>query len=155
VGNTNSTKVTTSAELINTNLLVEPIIFPDLSHVDVGVIVDQEKQNWFYPSGGKRVNMRDEIERTLRNCSQTVESEYEIFKARTNSQQHQRMLARKNTPSKTARLILRTTRKDVKTLNPLKEPLFYSKKSDTETKQLLHDLKNSQIKLRNVLCLEY
>jgi hypothetical protein len=65
------------------------------------------------------------------------------------------MLARKNTPSKTARLILRTTRKDVKTLNPLKEPLFYSKKSDTETKQLLHDLKNSQIKLRNVLCLEY
>ena len=79
VGNTNSTKVTTSAELINTNLLVEPIIFPDLSHVDVGVIVDQEKQNWFYPSGGKRVNMRDEIERTLRNCSQTVESEYEIL----------------------------------------------------------------------------
>ena len=39
VGNTNSTKVTTSAELINTNLLVEPIIFPDLSHVDVGVII--------------------------------------------------------------------------------------------------------------------
>lgn len=123
---TSLTKFTSRYTPAHTSLLIEPILLPNLQHVQVDNPQDLEESCLFYPNGHKNRNIRREIE-------SSVVKHHLIGNDKLN-QKHKRMSR--------YRIVRKDPYADAK--GP---PLVYTKKPDKEMKELLNNLRDKEGKI--------
>mmetsp|Transcript_13634 Transcript_13634/g.20444 ORF Transcript_13634/g.20444 Transcript_13634/m.20444 type:complete len:144 (-) Transcript_13634:189-620(-) len=122
-----------SADVKNphSSLLIEPILMPNLQHIELESSQEFRQNCLFYPNGSKNKQMRKEIESTTKK--------YESISSGIN---------REVKPDK-----YRVVKKD-KYANVKGPPLFYTKKSDPETIELIKSVKINEIKIAGTVQLK-
>lgn len=116
----------------HSSLLIEPILMPNLQHIDIDPSAQEFKQNClFYPNGTKNKHLRKEIESTTKKydlaaLDHTTERKKDKF-----------------------RIIKKDKYADVK--GP---PLYYTRRSDPETVDLLKAVKDNETKITGTVNLK-
>lgn len=112
------------------NLLIEPILLPNMQHVHVDSQQDLEESCLFYPTGHKNKNIRREIENAV--------VKHHII-------ENSRMLA-----ARKRKEIYRIVRPDPYA-NAKGPPLVYTKKKDKEVEQLLGKMRHTEGKIESLV----
>ncbi len=118
-----------NSKLSHSLLLIEPILMPNLEHINIDVNKDASENCLFYPNGHKNRNIRREIENT-------------VIKHQLNQNENHREKKRKNK----YRIVTKDIYADAK--GP---PLYYSKKLDQETSQLIRAMKTTEGKIHSTV----
>lgn len=117
--------LTNSQQNHHSNLLIEPILLPNLQHVHVDTVQDLEESCLFYPDGHKNRNIRREIE-------SSVIKHHILENNKLKSSQNKDRY----------RIVRRDIYSDVK--GP---PLYYTKTEDPEMKDLLKKIRSKEAKI--------
>lgn len=112
------------------NLLIEPVLLPNMQHVHVDSQQDLEESCLFYPTGHKNKNIRREIENAV--------VKHHII-------ENSRMLA-----SRKRKEIYRIVRPDPYA-NAKGPPLVYTKKKDPEVENLLGRMRHTEGKIEGLV----
>lgn len=120
----------TSSLPTHTNLLIEPILLPDMQHVHVDNPQDLEESCLFYPNGHKNRNIRREIESAV--VKHHIIANNKIIAARRHKDRY--------------RIIRPDPYADLK--GP---PLVYLKKKDGEVAQLLQSMRDTESKIHSLV----
>lgn len=107
------------------NLLIEPILLPNLQHVNVDSLQDLEENCLFYPDGHKNKNIRREIESSVVKHHILENSKYKPPKMKDRY-----------------RVIQKDMYADVR--GP---PLYYTKPKDPEMEQLMKQIRSKESKI--------
>jgi hypothetical protein len=113
----------------HSSLLIEPILLPNLQHVNVDNVQDLEESRLFYPDGHKNRNIRREIES---NVVKHHVLENSKMKSPKKPDQY--------------RIVPKELYADVK--GP---PLYFTKRRDPEFQQLLKDVRSKEGKILNTI----
>lgn len=109
----------------HSSLLIEPILMPNLEHISIDVHKEAGENCLFYPNGEKNRNIRREIENT-------------VIKHQLNERENEKQKKKKDK--------FRVVKKDPYA-NVVGPPLFYLKKPDPETENIIKSMKNTQGKI--------
>ncbi len=109
----------------HSSLLIEPILMPNLEHINIDVHKEAGENCLFYPNGHKNRNIRREIENT-------------VIKHQLNENDKNHDKKRKNK----YRII-----KEDPYANAKGPPLYYGKKPDPKTAELLRSMKTNEGRL--------
>lgn len=122
-----------SGSQTKSNLLIEPVVLPNLAHLTVEESIHPSNDCLFYPTGSKKVNMKMEFERTIQS--------YVSYDAKS--------LSRKQ---------FRNSKKSTKTNNgsnsvyagstlTQRTPLCYTKKKDPKVDELIRKARSNESEL--------
>lgn len=115
----------------HSSLLIEPILMPNLQHIEIDPTANEFKQNClFYPNGTKNKHMRKEIESTTKK--------YELASMERETEKKKDKY----------RIIKKDKYADVKS-----PPLFYTRKGDAEIVNLLKSVKDNENKITGTVSL--
>lgn len=123
----NNTRRSTNSK--HTSLLVEPILLPNLQHIQVDNPPELEESCLFYPNGNKNRNIRREIETTVIKHHIIENSKLKVPKKKNK---------------------YRITPIDIYA-DAKGPPLVYTKKPDSEMENLLKSIKNNESKILNTV----
>lgn len=112
-------------------LLIEPILMPNLQHIEIENSLEFKQNCLFYPNGTKNKLMRKEIAATTKK--------YESIRVDHSNETR---------PDK-----FRVIKKD-KYANVKGPPLFYTRSADVETSQLLKSVKDNETKIAGTVQLK-
>ena len=116
----------------HSSLLIEPVLLPNLEHLNMDPLPEIQHNCLFYPNGDKNKNMRNEIEQSIKKHQASILEE---------TLANEPIIKNKYRKFKTNKY------KNVKSI----EPLFYSKQSDENTKDLIKSIKSNESKLQGII----
>jgi hypothetical protein len=119
----------TSNKSSHRQLLIEPVLLPNLQHVNVDSLQDLEENCLFYPDGHKNKNIRREIESSVVKHHILENSKMKTGKTKDR---------------------FRVVRKDAYA-NAKGPPLFYGKEKDPEVADLLKQIRSKERKIVNTV----
>ena len=142
----------------STELLVEPMHMPTLTHTRVKYMENDSKYPLFYPDGSKNCNFRDSIEQSLRT-SVSVGRLPDYLRMHSNPSWDSKKQRRDDT-EKSSTIGIPMQRSPAKVLNPERlsnvvkkrnQMLSPSRKVDLQTKSLISELRHNSKKIENLV----
>lgn len=117
----------------HSSLLVEPVIIPNLSHVNIDHVNEAKQSCLFYPTGEKNTNLLKEVEQTVLKHNKLLQESHDA----------------KNKKIKNK---YRITKEDPYA-NVKGSPLYYVKKQDSEASNVISNIRNMNSKISSTTSL--
>jgi hypothetical protein len=115
----------------HSQLLVEPVLMPSLSHVNIDPPNEAKQTCLFYPTGEKNTNLRKEIEQTVIKHNKLIEASFE-GKGRKIKNKYRKP-------------------QEDKYVNAKGSPLFYVKSQDRDAESLIRSMRETSGKVASTV----